>query len=383
MEETTKKTLSLVERQSTFKLIISEYVQKKIREWCLQFPENEWSGTLFYEVKGSFLDNSLEITCKDFYVSDIGSSAYTEYDHKADIVTYAIENDLVECYQGLLHSHNRMASFFSKTDKDTLIEEGMAMPHFLSLIVNNKGEYTAKITRRVSLNSCCISYPTFGGEQEKQESEPTVNEYLEAFPLEIIIEEDTSIRDEVKARASEIQKMKKEEEDRKKKENSTKVSVPSYYSSYRKEFEDFPYASGRLFPEEDEGWHFGKDVKAEVDGSYVNIIIPDYVIDRIFTQMVTGSITSGYSQKLDLKEWVEKHMVKAYQRRFPLRDVMENWLDFYIEYLLYNSYSHAAYDDESVAAALAYRLKMKLGTLAISNYILEAMRKVLETFLTD
>lgn len=98
-----------MERHTTYSLIIPDGVQRKIREWCYQFPTKEWSGTLFYTVEGSFHDGSLKVTCKDFYVSDIGSSVYTEYDHKADIVTYMDEHDLLDCFTGLIHSHNSMA----------------------------------------------------------------------------------------------------------------------------------------------------------------------------------------------------------------------------------------------------------------------------------
>ena len=104
--------LLLVDRHTTYSMVIPENVQRKIREWCFQFPTREWSGTLFYSVEGSFTDGSLRIVCRDIYVSDIGSSTYTEYDHKADIVTYMDEHDLLDCYQGLLHSHNKMAKQF-------------------------------------------------------------------------------------------------------------------------------------------------------------------------------------------------------------------------------------------------------------------------------
>lgn len=42
-----------------------------------------------------------------------------------------------------------MPTFFSGTDLNTLQEEGSDMNNFLSLIVNNAGEYTAAITRKV------------------------------------------------------------------------------------------------------------------------------------------------------------------------------------------------------------------------------------------
>lgn len=43
-----------------------------------------------------------------------------------------------------------MAAFFSGTDTNTLREEGSDLPNFVSLIVNNDGNYVAGITRRVT-----------------------------------------------------------------------------------------------------------------------------------------------------------------------------------------------------------------------------------------
>ena len=77
-----------------------------------------------------------------------------------------------------IQSHNQMNSFFSGTDRSTLIEEGMTMPHFVSLIVNNAGKYTAKITRRVLLEAVKISYPTFNDGHKTEDAESNINEYI-------------------------------------------------------------------------------------------------------------------------------------------------------------------------------------------------------------
>ena len=102
-EKAQNKSLNLIDRHSTYKLIVSKLAQLKIREWCCNFPTKEWSGTMFYTVKGNFEDGSLTITCVDIYVSDIGSGTYTEFDHTSDIVNYQIENNLLDCYTGLIH----------------------------------------------------------------------------------------------------------------------------------------------------------------------------------------------------------------------------------------------------------------------------------------
>lgn len=86
------------------KLIIPEEVQKIIRAWCFKSHDTEWSGTLWYTVEGSFEEKNLTITCKDIYVSDIGTAGYTEFDVKPEIVSYMCEKpDLLDCFMGLIH----------------------------------------------------------------------------------------------------------------------------------------------------------------------------------------------------------------------------------------------------------------------------------------
>ena len=70
-----------------------------------------------------------------------------------DVVSYMANNsELLDCQMGLIHSHNNMSTFFSGTDIRTLEEEGLDRNHFVSLIVNNQGSYTAAITRKLIKN---------------------------------------------------------------------------------------------------------------------------------------------------------------------------------------------------------------------------------------
>lgn len=375
-EKKEKKSLSLIDRHSTYKLIIPDLVQRKIREWCYHFPTKEWSGTLFYTVEGSFEDNSLVITCKDIYVSDIGSATYTEFEHNADIVSYQAMNDLLDCYTGLIHSHDQMATFFSGTDRNTLIEEGMDMPHFLSLIVNNAGIYTAKITRRVSLQTSKITYPTFGGESKSEEVESTVNEYIEAFPLEIDIQEDTSIKDEVTQRIKEIE--------------AEKTAVRrTNFSSYTKEEDTFSDGEDGIFstrkfplqrtPIQPTLFPSEEIFSSKTDGSWVNIEVPQELAQRLLIQLVTGSITAGYSDKFDIEKWCSSVMERAFLRRFPDPQDLENWLDHYIEFLTwYTDWKEVKNEDsDMIAKAVAAKLLNMCEQLP-DNKVLDAIKFKLE-----
>ena len=371
MEEKEKNSLSLVDRQSTYKLIITELVQRKIKEWCLQFPDLEWSGTLFYTVEGSFADGTFTATCRDIYVSDIGTGGYTEFDHKADIVTYADENDLLDCHQGLIHSHNKMATFFSGTDKSTLIEEGMSMPHFLSLIVNNAGKYTAKITRRVTLSTSSITYPTYGQNKVTEEVETTVNEYLEAFPLDIEIAED-NVRAEVLQRIEEIRKEKAKpvgktfyspvmvfprEQDKKK--------FTPWEEDWRKDLKEHK-------PEVSQPTLFNKEELGELRA-------PEGLVDRLTVQLLTGSVMSGMSGTFDLDKWIP-NMDRVYKNRFKTDIELEAWLDLYIEFLVWNTEWPGSdlEDPDEVAQVLADALYDRVEALFAEYKEVDVLNSIID-----
>lgn len=97
-----------------YKMFIPQEVEKKIRTWCALLPDKEWSGVLFYSVNGSFEDGSLEVICKNILVMNIGESDYTEFSYDEDVAFYMAQNpELLDCYQALIHSHNKMAKRFA------------------------------------------------------------------------------------------------------------------------------------------------------------------------------------------------------------------------------------------------------------------------------
>lgn len=101
------------QKLSTYsKIIIPEEVENKIRHLCKRINKVEWSGVLFFEYKGD-IKNKIEIICKDIFVQDIGSSAYTEFDMDEEVINYMVLNpELLDTQMGLIHSHNEMAKQF-------------------------------------------------------------------------------------------------------------------------------------------------------------------------------------------------------------------------------------------------------------------------------
>lgn len=93
----------LVDVSTRYKLKLSLSLEDKIRHVCKSLPTLEWSGTLFYTVKGSFEGKDLVITAVDMLVQDIGSAAATEFTPSPDVGFYMAQNDLLDCQMGLIH----------------------------------------------------------------------------------------------------------------------------------------------------------------------------------------------------------------------------------------------------------------------------------------
>ena len=182
--------IPLIKKSSTFKIVIPDKVERTIRFLCEKVWNTEWSGVLFYTPTGHFEDGTLEIHCEDILPMDIGTATYTEFNMSPDVISYMAENpELLDCKTGLIHSHNNMSTFFSGTDTSTLQEEGAVQNHFVSLIVNNAGEYTAAITRKVKYKSTKeLSYVGFEGPKSIPEVIEEEGEEIEYYYLNIVFE---------------------------------------------------------------------------------------------------------------------------------------------------------------------------------------------------
>jgi len=126
---------------------------------------------------------------------DIGDTTKTSFLENPEIVSFMVDNpELLDCYRGLIHSHHDMPAFFSGTDTNTLLSEGLTMNHFVSLIVNNDGPYTAAITRKVTIDKTInrnVAYKSFDNLEYIESYSPISEkeEMLEYFKLQIVIEE--------------------------------------------------------------------------------------------------------------------------------------------------------------------------------------------------
>lgn len=383
-----KPVLELVHRQDIFKIVIPAEVEKKIRFLCKNIWDVEWSGVLFYKVEGAFEDKSLTIRCVDLFQMDIGTSAYTEFNVSPDMATYMVDHpELLEegIYQGLIHSHNNMATFFSGTDTATLSAEGNDMAHFVSLIVNNAGKYTAGVTRKykcVQTVSEKYTYPTWNGEvREGVETFDIEEEKLEWFNLDIVFENATDdFETEIMERIKEIKESKK------------KVVTPVYkgypqYGNYGKNIaptkevgSTSPIDKDKYYWEEGRGWYKAKQLPVKqgelpfdqpeeenLDIPYGVVTVDEDIVQSIVRQLVTSSIIISNESAVDVKKWANS-MESLYRRRFGTVKEFEYFASNYVDYLINYTYDADVMiavnnDDTVMAALLAHDVREELEKL--------------------
>lgn len=310
-----------------------------------------------------------------------------------------------------------MATFFSGTDQNTLLEEGIDRNHFLSLIVNNAGSYSAKVTRKISYKekyTVSYSYQTYedvpvdiqGGEAEK---EYTV---IEAFPLDIVKEERLSPFPELDATLAEIRKRKEAETAKAK-----AAVIPSTYGygryigykvgdSFKKEVpagpankiqKELPFHEPSLSSKERKGIGFNKREEGDevyIDYSekeepnedipYDKVHYPEEVIQTVLKKLLKASPL--FEGNLNLTKFVS-NMESSYDKSFPTIPDFDEWAGNFVEYLLllYSGEDKAiaaiGVDGDGAVAILAHDLLLELDKLPEENIYLNRYRALLEAYI--
>lgn len=347
-QETSKTLPQLIKGSATYKLIVPENVEEKIRYLLRKFPSTEWSGVLFVTHKGTFENNDLVITCKDIYPMDLGTTGWTEFKMNEDVAAYMAENiELFDCNIALIHSHHSMGAFFSQQDDKMLQQEGNDTNCFVSLVVDTKGQYVARITRKIqtkseiSIKRLGTSYEFFGDgsktvKQEEAESITKVidKEVIEYFDLDIERHEVPNTLSYLDDRFEEIAQNKRKASQESKPFihpilNTSDNNFTDWFSNEEKS-EKLPFISPKepLTEEED-----SKLDDAEIDWQ------PDQnKIHKALCHIITCNFILN-TEKFNLRQWIRDYMVKVYNRIFCSENSLfdnpfEEWADFSIQFTL-------------------------------------------------
>lgn len=381
---------------TSYKMVLNSYIKRKIEYICRKIWETEWSGVLFYKPEGSFEKNNLVIRCEDLLLLDIGSAVFTEFITSPEIAAYlANHQELLDCQMGLIHSHNLMSTFFSGTDLSTLLDEGKDRNHFVSLIVNNQGSYTAAITRKVNITNNIdsnVTYKTFGNSDIKSNYKYNESkEEMEYFTLDILEDNETeSFKDDINEKISKINKDKEANKTKNtfnfKNTNLYGVSNTNLYDGINGSFEDdydynpktHSFINDMKFNTKD---NIDNNKQLSLfDNETINydkIKISKDVIKSLTLQLLTGSIVLSNTSSLDTTKWCNK-MESIFEKRFGKyekgHDNFEYWAANYVDSIcLYCNRDNIPeldkYDDEYVAAILAFNLRKELNKLPANKYI--------------
>lgn len=416
MQETNNvKKLELYKRDDhKYKMIIPPAVEEKIRLACASVPNLEWSGVLFFTYTGKLSDGSLKVTCEDILVMDIGTATYTEWCADAEVIRYMAENDLLDCQMALVHSHNNMATFFSGTDTATLLAEGQDRNNVVSLIVNNAGVYSAAITRHVYTEAEVHEkgkYQFFGdGEESYEDTYTTEDEYIEYFMFDIVRKEPNKLFSFIN-RLKEVMARKRTTVTATQ-STSTPAKYGGHYGYYgggqwstpaspkpatptvapaKPATPITPVASkaekptSPIKPAEPatpvKHWFDDWDDLKSIENDNMDLFIEDLAL-----QVVTGNVFAGDEGLIDLEEYVDSEMYKAYNKRFGV-DTSSNsdfaaWLDSILEFIIYNSH-HPEINDYGLGdqgEIIASELKKKLEKLPKQNIYLKEIIKHLGNY---
>ena len=396
METTVQKPklLDLVKQSSTYKLIVSPELEQKIRYYLDRFPRDEYSGTLFYTVSGSFETKDLVINAFDFLLQDIGTSGYTEFNQSPDIIGYMVEHpELLDekVYQGLMHSHHILGAFFSGTDLATLREEGTDRIHFVSLIIDTKGTYQAAITRVVVEEMQAtgfIKYPTFNG-QEVTGSPITYSfnrKKLEYFMLDVerpVIENPFS---EMAARIEEV----KEQKAKAAKEKAATTPYGNYggYNNYgqygnwgKKEDKPAVPTNPNYVPPVQNELPF-EEPDVDVPPPYGYVKVDPETINDLAAQLVTGDINYFKPTDTTLDE-LARAGEEMFEQRFEDEKLFHAWAEQYVEFLVYYTEDPKLemFDDEVLAALIAHDLAEVLSALTTKGKYINQFIEILNRYI--
>lgn len=365
----------LIGSTDSYNLIIPDSVEFRIRQWCMLNPSTEWSGTLFYTVSGSFDNKDIEFTVKDFFVMDIGTSGFTNYKETPDICSYMMENDLLDCKTGLIHSHNSMKAFFSGTDANTLVEEGEQTTHFLSLIVNNEGTYVARVTRRIveEIEGVrYIKYSTYNGEEisVSENVKTGTKEYIQYIDLNIKVNNPyADIKKFISERYNELKEAKK-----------TTFNSPRYTNFGSTPFPSEDHrvptvvAPPKIEYKPKEPTLFNnKDFDTEETEKYVK---------EIAIQLLYGNILLTYesfSKFSKADEWITANMEKAFDRRFGKDEegfkTFQDWMYQVCDTIIYSAADEYVYEGKAAEVDTAASEISSKVIIYLQELVLKAFKE--------
>lgn len=241
-------------------------------------------------------------------------------------------------------SHHTMGAFFSSQDNLMLQQEGNDTNCFVSLVVDTRGQYVARVTRKVqtksevTIKNLGTSYKFFGEDVKeiangtKSNTRVVEEEVIEYFDLEVERHEVANPLEYLDTRFEELQKQKDlslKTNPLNRDNNGTFKDLPG--KPFNKTFEEpsfFDTAYESLIPKskgKDEDTFGWMPDSRKIHKAVVNIVACSFIVNI---------------EKFDLKQWITRHLNKVYKRLFgnyvDIKDsyAFIEWKEFIIQFTL-------------------------------------------------
>lgn len=187
--------------------ITKEFLDR-VKFLCGEIRKEEWSGILFYEQEGSIKDpENMIIRPKEILLMDVGNSVHTEYKFTGEVSSFIMDNNLMLCKYGHIHSHNTMGVFFSPEDDGELNRNCDTHNYYLSLIVNNYMDMIAKVV--FAATPATFACPDEDGEVYSL-SVQGLKKLMFIYDCQIVMPESISVTDDFRTRLAVVQKRTEE-----------------------------------------------------------------------------------------------------------------------------------------------------------------------------
>ncbi len=152
-----QKKLKLYDLSFEVLVYLSATAWEKIQYLCTYISKVEWSGCMFYAIDGDLSKpETIRIEVVDIIPLDKGTTGFTEYSFDSRVLSYLMEKDYFHLKIGHIHSHHSMKTFFSGTDTDEILENSEHIKPYLSVIVNNDYDFSAKLAFKIKTISPTI-----------------------------------------------------------------------------------------------------------------------------------------------------------------------------------------------------------------------------------
>lgn len=149
-------------------------------------------GVFIYKTKGSFPNNFIMEAIDVLLMSkgepaEVGIDTVNSY-HGKNLISDLCDRDYEEYSRAIIHSHCNMGTTFSGTDTQQIKQWASTAPYYLSVVVNNRLEFNAKVAIKSTEEYKGFAYYKNLNNKQIKTSKTFTQESYELIDVEVIKE---------------------------------------------------------------------------------------------------------------------------------------------------------------------------------------------------